>query len=148
MTPEGVQELPSSADEIAKLLVRYRTHLIDADILVRDADSRYCSYFDAGLVLAKIAARARGLRVSGSHMNHYTQIVLAKSVLGRDAYPHLAILENARTKRNHATYDEAGTISATEVVELQQTVLAFESLVRDWLARGHPDLLPPELPLG
>ena len=148
MTPEGVRELPRSSDEISQLLVRYRRHLIDADILVRDADSRSCSYFDAGLVLTKIAARACGLRVSGSHMNHYTQITLAKSVLGRDAHPHLSILENARTNRNHATYDEADTISATEVAELERTVRAFESLVCDWLAREHPDLLPPELPLG
>ncbi len=148
MTPEGIEALPSSLDEIAKLQVRYRKHLIDAGILVRDADSRYCSYFDAGLVLTKIAVRARGLRVSGSHMNHYTQIMLAKSVLGRDAHPYVSILENARTKRNHATYDEAGTISATETAELEQTVLAFESLIRGWLACEHPDLLPPELPLG
>ena len=58
MTPEGVRALPSSSDEIEKLLVRYRKHLIDAGILARDADSRYCSYFDAGLILAKIAVRA------------------------------------------------------------------------------------------
>lgn len=99
-------------------------------------------------MLVKIAVRARGLRVSGSHMNHYTQIMLAKSVLGRGAHPHLSILENARSKRNHATYDEAGTISATEVKELERTVLAFESLVLGWLLREHHDLLPPELPLG
>lgn len=148
MTPEGVDVLPPSAEEIGKLLVRYRKHLLDAGILARDADSRYCSYFDAGLMLAKIAVRGRGFRVSGSHMNHYTQINLARSVLGRDAHPHLSMLENARTKRNHATYDEAGTISVTEVEELERTILAFEALVREWFAREHPDLLPPELPLG
>lgn len=148
MTPEGIQALSPSADEIDKLLVRYRKHLVDAGITVRDADSRYCSYFDAGLVLAKIVVRARGLRISGSNMNHYLQINLAKSVLDRDARAYLSILENARTKRNHATYDEAGTISATEVAELERTVLALEALVREWLAREHPGLLPPELPLG
>ena len=145
---DGVDALPSSPDEIERLLVRYRKHLLDAGILARDADSRYCSYSDAGLVLARIAVRVRGLRASGSHMNHYMQIKVAKSVLGRDAHPHLVVLENARAKRNHATYDEAGTISNTEVEELERTVVAFEALVRAWLAREHPDLLPPELPLG
>ena len=33
MTPEGVRALPSSSDEIEKLLVRYRKHLIDAGII-------------------------------------------------------------------------------------------------------------------
>ena len=148
MSSEGIRELPASPADIAALLVRYRRHLRDAGIPDRDADSRYCSYFDAGLILAKIAARAHALRVTGSNMNHFLQIQLAKSLLDRDAAPLLAVLENARTKRNHATYDEAGTISDAEVGELERTVLQLEQLVRDWLARAHPELLPPELPLG
>ncbi|MDO8879486.1 MAG: hypothetical protein U1E08_00630 [Coriobacteriia bacterium] len=148
MTTEGVKRLPASPDEIAKLLVRYRRHLRDAGIPNRDADSRYCSYFDAGLALTKIAARAHALRVTSSNMNHFVQIQLAKSILGKDAAPPLSLLENARTKRNHATYDEAGTISEAEVDELERTVVRLERLVCEWLARHHPDLLPPELPLG
>jgi hypothetical protein len=46
MVAEGVQESPASPDEIARLLIRYRRHLLDAGILARDSDSRYCSYFE------------------------------------------------------------------------------------------------------
>lgn len=146
--PEGVRELASSPEEIAVLFVRYRRHMKDAGIRERDDDSRYCTFFDAGLVLAKMAVRAHGWRVSGAGLNHHLLIKLAAGVLGRDSARHTSVLEHARTKRNHATYDEAGTISHTEVVELESVVKDLERLVRDWLAREHSDLLPPELPLG
>lgn len=146
--PAGVVQHESSAEEIARLFEVYRRHLRDAGVPGMSIDGKYCLLFDGGIALAKVVVHAHGWRVLGSNQSRERLLKLCASVLGRDADPLMAVLEGGRRKRNRAVYDEVGTLSRREVVSLRQALSDFEALVREWLAREHPDLLPPELPLG
>ncbi len=149
MTPdEGVRAQESSREEIAQLFAVYRRHVSDASVPGTSIDGVYSLLFDGGLTLAKIVVRAHGLRVTGSHMSREIALRLCASILGRSGDPVMAVLEGGRRKRNRAVYDEVGTISRAEAASLRRAITDFEILVRAWLAREHPDLLPPELPLG
>lgn len=111
-------------------------------------DGEYCLLFDGGIALAKVVVYAHGWRVSGSNQSRGRLLQLCSAIVGRDADLPMAVLEGGRRKRNRAVYDEVGTLSRREVASLREALADFEQLVRDWLAHEHPDLLPPELPLG
>ena len=142
--PEGVVEQPASAEEIVRLFAVYREHTWDAGLRERSIDARYCTTFDAGLTLAKIAVRAHGWRVKGSHDSRRTLIALCSAIIGVDAREFTVHLERPRRKRNRATYDEVGTIPQTELDELRSAVDAFERTLLRWLKCNHPELLESE----
>lgn len=137
-----------SAEEIARLFAVYRRHLRDAGVSGMSIDGEYCLLFDGGIVLAKVVVHAHGWRVSGSNQSREHLLKLCASILGRGADPLMAVLEGGRRKRNRAVYDEVGALPRREVVSLRESLFDLEQLVNSWLAREHPDLLPPELPLG
>lgn len=146
--PPGVVQHESSPEEIARLFAVYRRHLRDAGVPGISVDGEYCLLFDGGIALAKVVVYAHGWRVSGSDHSRERLLQLCSAILGRAADSLMAVLEGGRRKRNRAVYDEVGTLSRREVASLREALADLQRLVRDWLAREHPDLLPPELPLG
>lgn len=86
--------------------------------------------------------------VTGSHQSLERLLRLCSSILGREVDSPIAVLEVGRRKRNRAVYDEVGALSRQEVAALRHALTDLETIVHDWLAHQHPDLLPPELPLG
>ena len=148
MSREGVKAHQSSPEEVARLFAVYRRHVCDAGISGLSIDGEYCLLFDAGIALAKVVVHADGWRVTGSHQSRELLLRLCSSILGREVDGPIAVLEVGRRKRNRAVYDEVGALSRHEVAALRRALTDFEAIVHDWLARQHPDLLPPELPLG
>lgn len=125
----------------------YRRHVRDAGTPGLSVDGVYCALFDAGLTLAKIVLRSGGFRITGSHMSRALLLEQVAAILGASGTPFLEMLERGRRKRNRAVYDQEGTITMKEAHTMLEAITGFERLVRKWLAREHPELLPPELPL-
>lgn len=148
MCGQGVKPHESSPEEVARLFAVYRRHLRDAGLPGLSVDGAYCQLFDGGVALVKVVVHAHGWRVTDSEHSRERLLQLCAAVLGRNSDSLMAVLEGGRRKRNRAVYDEVGTISRLEVASLRQALGDLEQLVREWLEREHPDLLPPELPLG
>ena len=146
--PPGVVQHEAAAEEIARLFAVYRRHVHDAGLPGMSVDGEYCQLFDGGLALGKVVVHAHGWRVAGSDHSRERLLQLCAAVLGRASHSIMALLEGGRRKRNRAVYDEVGTISRLEVDSLRRALGDLEVLARAWLVREHPDLLPPELPLG
>lgn len=140
MTPEALESLESSPEEIRELLQRYSTALADARVLEQSVDGRYVDAYTAGFLLAKVVVRAAGYRVRGGE-NHLDTLRAVPWIMGSEVQSSVDAVEAARRRRNATMYDAAGLVEAADVTALVARVLQFEDQVRRWLADAHPELL-------
>lgn len=139
MTPESLEPLATSKEEIADLFARFTQALGDADVTAQSIDGRYVDAYTAGFLLAKIVVRASGYRVRGGE-NHLDTLRSVVWLVGTQVQPSVDALEAARRRRNATMYDAAGLVDADDVAALIRRVEGFEIQVRDWLATQHPEL--------
>lgn len=140
MTPDALERLETSAREIAELLSRFDVAYRDAHVQGQSADGRYVDAYTAGFLLAKAVIRASGYRVKGAE-NHRDTLLAVVRLLGSEAQTAVDSLDAARKRRNATMYDAAGLVDDEDVSALLGRVGRFETLVREWLGREHPELI-------
>ncbi len=141
MTPESLEPLESSREELVALIERYRLAVADAQVPGQSDDGRYVDAYTSGFLLAKIVVRAAGYRVRGGE-NHRDTLRSVPWVMGSVVQPSVDVLDAARKRRNATMYDAAGLVGPEDVRALLVRVREFEVLVREWLERDHPDVWP------
>lgn len=140
MTPETLEPLETSAQEIADLLSRFDVALADASLAQQSVDGRYVDAYTAGFLLAKIVVRASGYRVGGGE-NHRDTLLAVPWLMGTESQSAVDALDAARKRRNATLYDAAGLVEDDDVTALVNRVKTFQALVRAWLSATHPELL-------
>jgi hypothetical protein len=139
VTPDTLEPLATTSQEIAELFARYTVALSDARLSAQSPDGRYVDAYTAGFLLAKIAVRASGFRVKGGE-NHLDTLRAVPWLMGGASQASIDALEAARKRRNAAMYDAAGLVEADDVERLLERVAGFEVLLREWLATTHAEL--------
>jgi hypothetical protein len=140
MTPDGLERLRTSRREITELMSRFDVALKDARVKGKSADGRYVDAYTAGFLLAKVVIRASGYRVKGGE-NHRDTLLAVVWLMGSEAQATVDALAAARKRRNATMYDAAGMVDEDDVAALLGRVERFETLVREWLATEHPELI-------
>ncbi len=140
MTPDALEPLATSCQEIAGLLERFEVAKSDARVAGQSADGRYVHAYTAGFLLAKIVVRASGVRTKGGE-NHLDTLRAVPFYVGSRVQASVDALDAARKRRNAAMYDAAGLVDDADVEALLGRVEQFEALVRAWLAENHSGLL-------
>ncbi len=140
MTPETLEPLGTSKQEIADLLARFAEALSDANVRAQSTDGRYVDAYTAGFLLAKIVVRASGHRVRGGE-NHLDTLRSVPWLMGSQVQSSADALEAARRRRNATMYDAAGLVDADDVAALIRRVVDFEIQVHEWLSTAHPELV-------
>ncbi len=139
MTPDGLEPMETSPQEVAELLKRYRIAVADATVDGQSADGRYVDAYTAGFLLAKIVVRASGHRVKGGE-SHRDTLLAVPWLMGSGAQASVDALDAARKRRNATMYDAADLVDDEDVSAPLGRVAVFEGLVRDWLRLSHPEL--------
>lgn len=139
MTPEALEPLPTSREEIRELLQRFATALDDARVIAQSVDGRYVDAYTAGFILAKVVVRASGYRVKGGE-NHLDTLRAVPWLTGTASQLSIDALEAARKRRNATMYDAAGLVDEDDVAALLQRIEVFRTQVTDWLDNEHPEL--------
>ena len=146
----GLKELLEKGDlesrkpsrrEIADLLKVVDRDLRDAAVKGLSPDRKFSTAYEAALSLALVVLRAAGYRPKGA-AHHRTAIAALPHVLGESALSRADYLETCRRKRNKATYDRAGEITAAQAGELIADAGLFRMEVLEWLTKNHPSLVP------
>lgn len=88
-----------------------------------------------------VLLRAEGYRTRGAG-HHATTIAALRAIMGPKADGLADYLDACRSKRNTVDYDGVGVACLSETEELMVEVRGFQDIVRDWLERHHPDLVP------
>ena len=140
MTPEALEPMESSPEEISELLRRYETALEDAQVRAQSVDGRYVDAYTAGFLLAKVVVRSAGYRVRGGE-NHLDTLRAVPWVMGTTSQSSVDAIEAARRRRNATMYDAAGLVDEEDVAALIARVQRFQSQVRAWLSDAHPEML-------
>ena len=139
MTPDTLEPLASSPEEVVELFSRYRVAVADANVDAQSADGRYVDAYTAGFLLAKVVVRSSGYRIRGGE-NHRDTLLAVVWLMGSRAQSSTDALDAARKRRNATMYDAAGLVDEDDVAALLRRVGEFEALVRAWLAKEHPGL--------
>jgi hypothetical protein len=140
MAPDSLEPLETSQREIADLLERFDTAVRDSRVPGQSVDGRYVDAYTAGFLLAKVAIRAAGYRVKGGE-NHLDTLRAVPWLMGSESQGAVDARDAARKRRNATTYDAAGLVEEADVSALLNRVEQFETLVREWLAKEHPELV-------
>ncbi len=106
-----------------------------------DTDWRFIAAYSAALSLATIPLAASGFRATGAG-HHVTIIAALPAILGPDVQELEAYLQECRSLRNKAMYDQPYLVTAENVRELVQAVDELQQRVLAWLADEHPELVP------
>ncbi len=129
----------ASPEEIADLLAVVDRDLEDAGLDRLSADWRLGISYNAALQLATLALAAEGYRTDRQRAHERAILSLRFTVeLEED---HITVLDGVRRKRNVASYERAGTASASEAEEIFQLARDLRTRVLEWLERNHPHLL-------
>lgn len=139
MTPDALEELPTSAQEISELLSRYRVAMADAQLPQQSDDGRYVDAYTAGFLLAKIVVRASGYRVKSGE-NHRDTFSALPWLMGSPAQGFADAMDAARKRRNADLYDAAGLVDQADVQALLNRITRFEMVLGAWLDEKHPEL--------
>ncbi len=130
---------PSSRDEIRNLLKITDRDVSDAEGSI-SVDWRFGIAYNAALKLCTVLLRAEGYRPShGAH--HYRTIMALPLILGEQWTDEANYLNTCRMLRNTIEYDYVGGASEENVKELLAFLARFDTVVRSWLEKTHPDLL-------
>lgn len=127
--------------EVARLLAVADRDLADASVRGLSADRAFSTAYESALQLATIVVRASGYRASSSTAGHHWRtIALLVELMGPGQQDRARFLDSCRRSRNQADYDRVGVVSAADVAELLEEVLALRADVLEWLERSHPTL--------
>ena len=127
---------------VEEMLILTQSHLTDAQASGLSVDAHHGFAYGVARVAAELVMLAEGFRPGRSGSNHVNVFIFLRHV----AEGRWAVLarrfDRARKKRNVAEYERAGTVTETELAEMQQLAAAFLGEVSDWLAKHHPELVP------
>lgn len=132
---------PSSKQELDELRQMVATNLSDVAVTGLSSQGRYEFAYNAGRLIATIAIRAGGYRVTAKVGHHYFTFQALEAVDPGEFATIAAFLDTARSKRNDFSYDAPITVSDTDADELVTEVKQFHVRVEQWIAVRDPSLL-------
>jgi len=137
---KGLQQEPTSAEEIRRFLAKVTTKLADAQSCHVSLDSRFDLAYEALLQIGLVALRANGLRPDSRGGHHQLALQTLNATV---AYPreNLRLLDEFRRKCSVGLYDGSFEASQAEVESLIATVVELKAHLEDWLRAKHPELL-------
>jgi hypothetical protein len=130
----------TSFREISDLLAIVERNLKDASIEELSPDARLSLAFAAALNCATIALRASGYRLPSTEGHHYKTIDSLRFTLKPDP-KSIIRLQAFRGKRKQVTYENVGTTSDTEVVELIKIAKNLRDTIKKWLKDNYSELI-------
>jgi hypothetical protein len=140
-----ITQEPTSPPEIAELIAMADRDLQNASVEGLDPDWQFAIAYQAVLHLATAVMRAEGWRPAGS-AHHYATLAALGEIAGRQFARTVVYFQTCRTKRNSVSYERVGQITSAEVAALLQAAADLRPWTLRWLARNHPQLVPPEPP--
>jgi hypothetical protein len=130
----------TSKQEIIDLFAAVDRDRADATKGLSD-DWKFNIAYNAARGLCTALLYAAGYRADRDG-NHFYTIGALKHILGTDAGDLPRLLEVCRKKRNTATYESIGLVSAREAEDLLNAVDELRAKVVAWFKSNHPKLLP------
>ena len=131
---------PTSRDEIRSLLAIVERDLKDASVVGVSEDRRFEAAFNVAQTAANIALRASGFRTLTQAGHHVRTIESLDLTIKADS----KLIQRMKTlskKRNAASYDSAGNVSAQEWELAIRTATEVRSMVVARVEKVHPELL-------
>jgi len=131
----------ATPQEIADLFAIADTHLRDAAIAELSPERKLACAYGAILSSARAALRATGYRVPKSNRSHhYYAVQSLRYTIHLE--PHTLLhIEAIQKKRHTADYVRIGEITETLAAEARTLARDVISVVRQWLAENHPNLV-------
>ncbi len=138
----SVQRHMPSAREVADLRGVIDRNLADAALTSLSADNRLGIAYEAVLVACKLAVHASGYRIrSGIPGAHAITLECGVLAMGKPVADVIDYFDTVRRKRNHLSYDAAGTVSHAEANEALKHARGVKRAMEAWLADRHSELL-------
>jgi len=135
-----VKKHTTSRAEISNLFGIIDRDLLDAKEEDISNDWQFGIAYNAALKLCTVLLYANGYRATGN-LHHYRTIQAVPLILGDSARELCDYLETCRKKRNTIEYDYAGAITHQDAMELISSAEELKSIVVEYLANRHPELL-------
>ena len=135
-----VQAHKSSREEIQNLRALIKRDIEDAKISEVSIDRRFATAYGAAVNLARMAVFCAGYRVLAVAGHHRTSFEAAVGALGPKSEEVCTYFDTCRRKRNKIDYDFAEVASESEVEDLLDQVLSFQTMIEQWVAENYPDL--------
>jgi hypothetical protein len=135
----------SSPKEIADLFSIVDRSQADSKVESISDDLRFQAAYNGILTLVNIALRASGYRVSIGQGHHQRVIesleytLTTQSDSAREKW--VRKIKSHSQKRNTTSYDLAGGVSPTDLVQIMKDLPVLQEQVRTWLQEVHPELL-------
>jgi len=130
----------TSRKEITDLLAKVDRDITEARKEKITLDWRLAIAYNACLGCASIALRASGYRIPGGAGQHFRTIQSLRFTIEPQS-DVIASLEAISRKRAIVSYDAAGTITESEVVEATSLSRELREALTIWLKQQHPELL-------
>lgn len=134
------QRHKTNRQEIDQLRQVVARGLSDAAVTAISTDLRFQAAYNAALQLATIAIYCAGYRIRGQE-HHKTTFQALPLAMGNPVAQRATYFDTCRRKRNTATYDVAGLISAGEVDDLIDQATAFQNELEEWIAKDHAEFV-------
>ncbi len=135
-----VQAHKTSREEVQNIRSLIKRDIEDAQITELSIDRRFATAYGAAVNLARLAAFCTGYRILAVAGHHRTSFDAATIALGPDSTGQCAFFDTCRRKRNKIDYDFAEVASESEVAELLEQVLSFQSVIARWISEHYPNL--------
>ncbi len=130
----------TSRTEIADLLAKVDRDIIEAAKIEITLDWRLAIAYNACLGCATTALRASGYRIPGGAGQHYRTIQSLRLTINPPP-DIIASLEAISRKRAIVSYDAAGTITESALVEAMSLAGDLREKLLSWLREEHPELM-------
>ena len=131
---------PAARQELDDLRQMVAAELRDAHVAGVSAKGKYEFAYNAARLMATVAVRASGYRVSAKVGHHYFTFQALQAV--DPSFAAVAIyFDDARDKRNDFSYDGPARISDTDAADLLAAVERFRGDAEAWVAANHPALV-------
>lgn len=131
----------TSPDEVKSLIEVVERCLKDASIEAISDDLRFIAAYNALLASSRIALRAAGYRCPNQSGHHILTFETLQYTIAADGGT-IRKLKAFATQRGTATYDEAGSISATQLRGAIRSAVDLHEQVMAWLREQHGEVLP------
>ena len=130
--------------DIVNLIGMAERDLRDAQIDQLSDDNRFGLAYDGIRAAATAVMAAEGYRTVSVAGQHQAVFMFLEAAAGGRWATDVPFFQAARRKRNQASYDILGAITATERAELAKTAQSFVADVRQWLLDEGHIASPPE----
>jgi hypothetical protein len=132
----------TSKQEICDLEKIIEREINDANVQAISNDRRFACSYNEALQLGHIVLATDGYRTNAAMPGHHkTTFAAVELIMGASVSQLTAYFEVCRRKRNSLDYSVSGSINASEVKDIQKSVLQFRRVVESWLSRNHPNLI-------